>query len=88
MKEFKLLLVIAVLAGFHAIAYAGFDEGKAAYDRCDYATAYKEFKAAAEQGDANPTSAVRTVRLLIFHNWRSKVVTTNCAFQIFAATSI
>ena len=51
-KRFKLLLWIAVLAGFPAIAYAGWDEGKAAYDRCDYATAYEEFKGAAEQGDA------------------------------------
>jgi len=37
---------------------------------------------------ANPTSAVETVKLLIFHNLRSKVVTTNCVFQIFAANSV
>lgn len=30
MKKFKLLLVLAVLVGFSAIAYAGLDEGKAA----------------------------------------------------------
>ena len=36
----------------------------------------------------SPTSAVETVKLLIFHNLRSKVVTTNCVFQIFAANSV
>ncbi|MGA2401405.1 MAG: metallophosphoesterase, partial [Syntrophobacteraceae bacterium] len=39
-------------------------------------------------GDLNPTSAVGTVKLLIFQNLRSKVVTTNCVFQIFAADSV
>jgi hypothetical protein len=37
---------------------------------------------------SNPTSAVGTVKLLIFQNLRSKVVTTNCVFQIFAADSV
>ncbi len=36
----------------------------------------------------SPTSAVETVKLLIFHNLRSKVVTTNCVFQIFAANLV
>jgi len=36
----------------------------------------------------SPTSAVVKVKLLIFHNLRSKVVTTNCVFQIFAASSV
>src|SRR5271169_406912 len=36
----------------------------------------------------NPTSAVRRVKLLIFHNLRSKVVTTKYVFQIFGASSI
>ena len=46
--------MIAVLAWSRAIAYAGFDEGKAAYDKGDYAKAYEEFKTLAEQenGDA------------------------------------
>ncbi|MGA2402548.1 MAG: retroviral-like aspartic protease family protein [Syntrophobacteraceae bacterium] len=34
------------------LANAGFDEVKAAYDRGDFARAYKEFKELAEQGDA------------------------------------
>ena len=52
MKKIKCLLFIAVLVGFAAIAYAGRDEGKAAYNRGDYATAFKEFKSLADQGDA------------------------------------
>jgi len=52
MKRFKFLLFAAVLAGFTALAYAGFDDGKATYDRGDFATAYKEFKLLAEQWDA------------------------------------
>ena len=52
MKAHKLLLLIALLVGFVALANAGFDDGKAAYDRGDYAKAYKEFKAVAEQGHA------------------------------------
>ena len=53
MTKFKFLLFVAVLVGFAAPAYAGFDEGMAAYDRGDYARAYKEFKPLAEQGDAD-----------------------------------
>lgn len=53
MNRFKLLLVISVLTGFCAVAYAGFDEGKAAYDKGDYAKAYEEFKNLAEQGNAD-----------------------------------
>jgi len=35
-----------------SLAYAGFDDGKAAYDRGDYVKAYKEFKPLAEEGNA------------------------------------
>ncbi len=41
-----------------------------------------------EKGIITPTSAVGKVKLLIFHNPRSKVVTTNCVFQIFSANSV
>jgi TPR repeat protein len=34
-------------------AWAGFDEGAAAYERGDYATAFEEMLPIAEQGDAN-----------------------------------
>ena len=52
MKKIIFILFSVVLVGFAAIAHAGRDEGKAAYNKGDYATAYKEFKAAAVQGDA------------------------------------
>jgi len=53
MTRFKLVLVVALLIGFVPLAHAGFDEGKAAYDRGDYAKAYKEFKPLADQGNAS-----------------------------------
>ena len=40
MIRFKFLLFVVVLIGFAALAYAGFDEGKTASDRGDYAKAY------------------------------------------------
>jgi len=51
MTRFRFLLFVALPAGFAVLAHAGFDDGKAAYDRGDYAKAYKEFKPLAEQGD-------------------------------------
>ena len=35
-----------------SVSYAGFDEGAMAYKKGDYQTALKEFKEAAEQGEA------------------------------------
>jgi hypothetical protein len=41
MTRFKFLFFMAVLlVGFAALAYAGFNDGKAAYDRGDYAKAW------------------------------------------------
>ena len=40
------------MLGLAAPAWAGFDEGDAAYDRGDYATALREFHSLAEQGHA------------------------------------
>ena len=45
-----LVLLVTFLSLASSLAYAGFDEGKAAYDRGDYTTAYKEFKVLAERG--------------------------------------
>ena len=49
-------LIAAALAMFLVLAAgevrAGFDEGIAAYERGDYATALREFRVPAEQGDA------------------------------------
>ncbi|MGA3112809.1 MAG: tetratricopeptide repeat protein [Syntrophobacteraceae bacterium] len=49
MARLKFLFFAAVLAGFTALAYAGFDDGKTAYDRADTAKAYEELKPLAEQ---------------------------------------
>ncbi|MFZ0930587.1 MAG: tetratricopeptide repeat protein [Syntrophobacteraceae bacterium] len=49
MARFKFLFFAAVLAGFTALAYAGFDDGKAAYDRADTAKSCEELKPLAEQ---------------------------------------
>ncbi len=51
-----LALIAALCAGFTlgltAPAWAGFDEGVAAYKRGDYATALHEWRSLAEQGEA------------------------------------
>ncbi len=52
-----LVLIAALYAGFAlgltAPAWAGLDEGVAAYKRGDYATALREWRPLAEQGNAN-----------------------------------
>ncbi len=52
-----LALVAALCSGFTlgltAPAWAGFDEGEAAYQRGDYATALREFRPLANQGNAS-----------------------------------
>ncbi len=52
-----LALIAALCGGFTlgltAPAWAGFDEGEGAYDRGDYATALREWRPLAEQGNAN-----------------------------------
>ena len=49
-------LIVALCTGFTlgltAPAWAGFEEGEAPYNRGDYATAIREFRPLAEQGDA------------------------------------
>ncbi len=47
-------LCAGVTLGLTAPAWAGFDEGWAAYNRGDYATALREWRPLAEQGDASP----------------------------------
>ncbi len=55
-KFAALALVAAMCAGFTlgltAPAWAGWDEGVAAYERGDYATAIREWRPLADQGDA------------------------------------
>ncbi len=45
-------LCAGVTLGLTAPAWAGFDEGVAAHERGDYATALREFRSLAEQGHA------------------------------------
>ena len=51
MKRF--VLTFAILIGLAAPAWAGFAEGYAAFERGDYATALREWRPLAEQGDAD-----------------------------------
>ncbi len=46
-------LCVGVTLGLTAPAWAGFDEGMAAYQRGDYATALRDWRPLAEQGNAN-----------------------------------
>jgi uncharacterized protein len=47
----RLLLTVVVVAQCTAPVWAGYDEGIAAYDRGDYATALQEWQPLADQGD-------------------------------------
>ncbi len=51
MKRFLLALVLS--CALSAPAWAGFDEGLAAYSRGDYKTALREWRPLAEQGYAS-----------------------------------
>jgi uncharacterized protein len=46
------LLVILFSMSVFSLAHAGFEKGKAAYDKGDYVKAYNQFKALAEKGFA------------------------------------
>ena len=46
-------LIVVVLLCTTSLAYAGFDEGFDAYKKGNYAAALKEFKKAAEKGEAS-----------------------------------
>ena len=48
----RIISAVVVSIGLAAPAWAGFDEGVAAYERGDYATALREFRPLADQGDA------------------------------------
>ncbi len=54
----KRILVALLLLTLAAPAWAGWDEGVAAYERGDYATAFRELKPLAEQGDAQAQSVL------------------------------
>ena len=48
----RVISALVFLIGLAAPAWAGFDEGVAAYERGDYETALREFRPLAEQGSA------------------------------------
>jgi hypothetical protein len=52
LKRIGFLFFVAAVVGFAALAHAGYDEGKAAYDRGDFAAAYEAFQGMAGLGDA------------------------------------
>jgi hypothetical protein len=51
MKAIRAIVLVILLVG-HSQAWSGFDEGVAAYEVRDYATALREWRPLAEQGDA------------------------------------
>ncbi len=57
----RLILTFAILIGLAGPAWAGFAEGLAAYERGDYATALREFRPLAEQGDATAQSVLGNI---------------------------
>ena len=46
------IIVLPLLLAVHGLAWGGLDEGEAAYNRGDYATALEEWRPLAEQGHA------------------------------------
>jgi TPR repeat protein len=52
MKIFR-MMILPVLLAVHGVVWAGFDEGLAAAYAGDYATALREWRPLAEQGDAS-----------------------------------
>jgi hypothetical protein len=48
----RLILIVVLIVGLAAPAWAGFDNGMAAYERGDYENALREWQPLAEQGDA------------------------------------
>jgi len=51
-RTLMMLAVLLITVLCSALSWAGFKEGAEAYQRGDYATAMKEFRSLAEQGDA------------------------------------
>ena len=54
----RIALAVVLVVSVSAPAWAGFDEGLAAYDGGDYETALREWKPLAEQGDAQTQTRV------------------------------
>ncbi len=74
-------LILALLLASIGISYADFDAGEAAYERHDYATALREFRPLAEQGNAEAQNILSSMYYIgqgvaqdykAAFNWRSK----------------
>jgi len=94
----KLLIVlgvcVAVTVGSSSVAVAGLEEGFAAYKRGDYATALKEFRALASEGDAVATVAQANLGMMYENghgvtqdykeaaNWYRKAAEQGCARSV------
>jgi TPR repeat protein len=61
-KSLAMTSLLLILSG--VTAHAGLDEGKTAYTREDYATALKEFRAAADQGNAEAQTRLGALYML------------------------
>ena len=57
----RVISALVFLIGLAAPAWAGFDEGVAAYERGDYETALREFRPLAEQGEAKAQAILGVV---------------------------
>ena len=57
----RIIAAAVLMLGLAAPAWAGFDEGLAAYKRGDYATALREWRPLAEQGDATAQNNLGTM---------------------------
>lgn len=59
--RFFLAVVLLALSRLTPLAFAGFDEGLAAYDAGNFTLAHEEFLKAAEQGHAEAQGALRAM---------------------------
>jgi len=56
-----MILIVALIVGLAAPAWAGLDEGMAAYERGDYEAALREWRPLAEQGNADAQNNLGTL---------------------------
>ncbi len=77
----RIISAVIVLIGLAAPAWAGFDEGVAAYERGDYESALREFRPLAEQGvaDAQYNLALAMVDCDFDTDRRAIIARTRCA---------
>lgn len=64
MKNLQLIIFLVSLLISTGSVWAGFDEAQAAYDRGDYAVAFKEWEPLATQGDSKAQFALGKIYLM------------------------